>query len=132
MCLQERCTASRAIRWGFIPDSRLYDEPLDGRLRTGLSDSPACHSLGGFSSECGAREDLPFAHKIDNATHLAPKLADRVYDKASAQALRVVSLLEFLSKCDLHFFNKLFPLRLRKCNDKPCETRQESILIARF
>jgi len=67
--------------------------------------------------------NLPFARMIGNATHLSPELPGRAGDRPQDQAASGVAWLGSQSKRHLHFFNELFPLRLRKTNDQPGEAR---------
>jgi hypothetical protein len=81
------------------------------------------HHPGDCAAECDELEDLPSAHTIGNASHLASELPGRAGDKLQDQAASGVALHGSLSKRDLHFFKELLPLRLRKTNDQPSETR---------
>jgi hypothetical protein len=69
-------------------------------------------------------EDLPCARKIDNASRLALGFPGRAGDTLPDRASSGDALHGSPSKCDLHFVKELFPLRLRKTNDQPNETRQ--------
>jgi hypothetical protein len=105
-------------------DLRIVDGPFDGTMRRGRSDSRPCHCPVGSATECDGLEGPPFARTIGSAIHLAPGLHGRAGDTLPDQASTVGTWRGFPSKRDLHFFKKLFPLRLRKTYDQPREARQ--------
>ena len=113
------------LRWESVirESCALVDEPVDGNWRKESLDSLLRHHRDGFATECDGLEDLPFAHTIGNASHLAPGFHGRVGDKFRAQASTVTGWLGSQSKRHLHFFKELFPLWLRKTNDQPSEGR---------
>ena len=102
----------------------ISDVLYDGTMRRVQSDSRQCHRPFGFATECDALEGLPYARTTGNASCLARGLPGKAGDKLQDQASSVVGWCEFPSKCHLHFFKELLPLRLRKTNHEPGETRR--------
>jgi hypothetical protein len=92
-------------------------------MRRGRSDFRQRHRPVGFEAERDGLEDLASARTIDNASRRALELPGRAGDKPRVQASSVVVLHGFQSKCHLHSFKELFPLRLRKTNGQPGEAR---------
>jgi hypothetical protein len=92
-----------------------HKEPLDSLLRHPLSDS---------ATECDGLEDHPTARNFGIAIHPAPGLHGRADEKLQVQASSGVVSRGSHSKRHPHFFKELLPLRLRKANDQPGETRQ--------
>jgi hypothetical protein len=99
------------------------DGLFDGTTRTVRLDSQRRHPLSGSATECGGLEDFPCVRKIGSASHLVRSLRGKACDKLPDQAASVVAFYGYLSKRDLHFFDKLLPLLLRKTNDQTDETR---------
>src|ERR1700674_2817735 len=104
-------------------DFRIADGLFDGTKRRGRSDSRQRHRPVGSVAECDELEDLPSAHTIGNASHLASELHGRVGDKLQARASNVAVSRGSQSKRHLHVFKKLLLLRLWKTNDQPSEAR---------
>jgi hypothetical protein len=104
-------------------DLRIADGLFDGTTHKGLSDSQPCHRPVGSVAECDELEDFPLARTIGIASRLVPKLHGKARDKLQDQASTVAVSRGSLSNRHLHFFKKLLPLRLRKTNHKPRETR---------
>jgi hypothetical protein len=103
---------------------RIADGLLDGNSHKEPLDSLPRHPPSDSATECDGLEDPPFARTIGNASHLAPGLHGRAGDRLQGQAASGVVLHGFQSKCHMHFFKELLPLRLRKTNDQPGEARQ--------
>jgi hypothetical protein len=102
------------------------DELFDGMMQRerGRSVSHRCPRLACFVVICDGLEDLPCAHMIGTASHLAPGLRGRAGDKLQAQASSVVAWHGSPPKRYLHFLKELFSLWLRNPNDQPGEARQ--------
>ena len=69
---------------------------------------------------------------IGNASRLAPGLHGRAGDRLQDQASSVAVWIGSQSKDDLNVLEELLPLRLRKAEYQPSESRQKSILVARL
>jgi hypothetical protein len=108
---------------GHFDGTMRADGHFDGTMRRELSDSRPRHHPVGSAAECGGLEDFPSARNFGNAIRLGPGPRGKAGDKLQDQAASGAAWHGSQSKCHLHFFKELFPLRLRKTNDQPGETR---------
>ena len=96
--------------------AKIADEPFDGTMRRGRSDSPERHRPVGCAAECDELEDPRCTRTIGNASRLALRLHGRAGDKLQGQASIVVVWHASPSKRHLDVFKQLLPLGLRKAN----------------
>ena len=96
--------------------AKTADEPFDGTVRRGRSDSRQRHRPVGCAAECDGLEDPPFLRTIGNATRLSLRLHGRAGDKLEDQGSIVVVWHASPSKRHLDVFKQLLPLGFRKTN----------------